>query len=162
MTLLSSFSIPSPLGPIAIRASDTGVRAVLFDATDDPVQTGGPADEVCAEAARQLSAYFAGDLQTFDLPLDPVGTPFQQEVWRALGAIPFGKTSSYGALAQALGRPGAARAVGLANGQNPVGVVVPCHRVIGASGALVGYAGGLQRKRWLLQHEGSLRQGALF
>lgn len=102
-----------------------------------------------------LEAYFAGELHAIDsLPVAPIGTPFQRAVWSALRRIPVGRTYSYGQLAAALQRPAAVRAVGLANGQNPIGVVVPCHRVIGASGALTGYAGGLERKRWLLEHEG--------
>lgn len=102
----------------------------------------------------QLAAYFAGDLQTFDVPLDPRGTPFQQEVWTALRRIPYGTTTSYGALALELGRPlGAARAIGLANGRNPLSILVPCHRVVGSAGTLVGYGGGIPRKQWLLAHE---------
>ena len=105
--------------------------------------------------ARALEAYFAGELHALDaLPVAAIGTPFQRAVWSALRRIPVGKTYSYGQLAAALQRPAAVRAVGLANGQNPIGVVVPCHRVIGASGALTGYAGGLARKQWLLEHEG--------
>lgn len=101
----------------------------------------------------QLKAYFAGDLRDFDLPLAAAGTPFQQRVWRALRDIPYGETISYGELARRIGQPTASRAVGLANGQNPISIVVPCHRVIGANGSLTGYGGGLERKRWLLAHE---------
>jgi methylated-DNA-[protein]-cysteine S-methyltransferase len=101
-----------------------------------------------------IAAYFAGDLKAIDaLPVQAGGTPFQQEVWRALRAITCGTTVSYAELAQRIGRPTAVRAVGLANGSNPVGVVVPCHRVIGSDGSLTGYGGGLERKRWLLEHE---------
>jgi methylated-DNA-[protein]-cysteine S-methyltransferase len=106
-------------------------------------------------AVEQLRAYFAGALRTFELPLAPHGTPFQRTVWRALRDIPFGRTESYGALAQRIDAPGAARAVGLANGHNPIGIIVPCHRVIGANGSLTGYGGGIERKRWLLAHEAS-------
>ena len=103
-----------------------------------------------------IAKYFAGDLKAIDkLPVKTAGTPFQREVWRALREIPCGKTISYGELAQRIGRPSAVRAVGLANGSNPIGVVVPCHRVIGSDGSLTGYGGGLERKRWLLQHEGA-------
>ena len=110
----------------------------------------GPAPVLAA-----LDAYFAGDTRALEtLAVASFGTPFQREVWSALRRIPVGTTYSYGQLAQTLGRPAAVRAVGLCNGQNPIGVVVPCHRVIGASGALTGYAGGLARKRWLLEHEG--------
>jgi len=101
----------------------------------------------------QLQAYLAGELREFELPLAAEGTPFQQRVWRALCDIPYGETISYGELARRIGQPTAARAVGLANGQNPISIVVPCHRVIGANGSLTGYGGGLERKRWLLAHE---------
>jgi methylated-DNA-[protein]-cysteine S-methyltransferase len=107
----------------------------------------------------KLSAYFAGELSALaGLTVLTGGTPFQRQVWAALRKIPIGKTTSYGALAQRIGRPNAIRAVGLANGANPVGVVIPCHRVIGADGSLTGYAGGLERKRWMLEHEGALPQ----
>jgi methylated-DNA-[protein]-cysteine S-methyltransferase len=103
----------------------------------------------------RLQAYMAGDIATLGgIPTDTTGTPFQREVWAALRQIPAGETWSYGRLAAHIGRPAAVRAVGLANGANPIGVVVPCHRVIGANGSLTGYSGGIERKRWLLQHEG--------
>lgn len=105
-------------------------------------------------ARRQLSEYFAGRRRVFDLDLQPGGTPFQQAVWHALLDVPFGKTCSYSDIAQAIGRPSAVRAVGAANGRNPIAIIVPCHRVIGRSGALTGYAAGLDRKRRLLDHEG--------
>lgn len=101
----------------------------------------------------QLAAYFAGELQRFDVRLDAAGTVFQQRVWQTLADIPFGATETYGGLAARLGKPSASRAVGLANGRNPIGIIVPCHRVLGASGALTGYGGGLARKQWLLAHE---------
>jgi methylated-DNA-[protein]-cysteine S-methyltransferase len=105
------------------------------------------------EAAGQLEAYFAGELTAFDLPLAPRGTAFQRDVWAALLEIPYGRTVTYSELAQAVGRPGAARAVGAANGRNPISIVVPCHRVVGAGGALTGYGGGVERKRMLLELE---------
>lgn len=105
------------------------------------------------EAKQQLTAYFAGTLTDFDLPLELFGTTFQQKVWETLKTIPYGTTISYGELAQQLGQPTASRAVGLANGRNPVSIVVPCHRVIGANGKLTGYGGGIERKQWLLNHE---------
>jgi methylated-DNA-[protein]-cysteine S-methyltransferase len=120
-------------------------RAVEADWTPDP----GP----FREAERQLSAYFEGEARAFDLPLAPRGTDFQRGVWDALRALRFGECVSYGELARRLGRPGAGRAVGHANARNPIGLIVPCHRVVGASGGLTGYAGGLDRKRWLLEHE---------
>jgi methylated-DNA-[protein]-cysteine S-methyltransferase len=105
-------------------------------------------------AVEQLAEYFAGERQEFDLPLDPVGTEFQVRVWRSLAQIGFGETWTYGRQAEWLGRPGASRAVGAANGRNPLSIVLPCHRVVGASGSLTGFAGGLGAKRWLLAHEG--------
>jgi methylated-DNA-[protein]-cysteine S-methyltransferase len=113
------------------------------------VEDAGPFGQV----TRQLDEYFAGDRTEFDLPLHPIGTPFQLEVWEALTAIPYGEVRSYGQVAEQLGRPGASRAVGLANGRNPIAVIVPCHRVIGASGSLTGYGGGIHRKRLLLDLE---------
>jgi methylated-DNA-[protein]-cysteine S-methyltransferase len=110
-----------------------------------------------AEAIDQIKAYFTGALKRFDLPLSLDGTRFQKQVWAGLLEIPYGETVSYGELAQRVGKPGAARAVGLANGRNPVSIIVPCHRVIGANGSLVGYGGGLDRKVWLLQHEATHR-----
>jgi methylated-DNA-[protein]-cysteine S-methyltransferase len=112
-------------------------------------------DAVFTEARRQLDAYFGGELQAFDLPLAMSGTDFQLKVWQALCTIPFGRSESYGELARRIGAPHASRAVGLANGRNPISIIVPCHRVIGADGSLTGYGGGLERKRWLLAHEAS-------
>jgi methylated-DNA-[protein]-cysteine S-methyltransferase len=106
-----------------------------------------------AAVRQQLTDYFAGRLTEFDLPLAPRGTDFQQKVWQALQTIPYGETISYGELAQQIGQPNASRAVGLANGSNPISIIVPCHRVIGASGKLTGYGGGIERKQWLLNHE---------
>jgi methylated-DNA-[protein]-cysteine S-methyltransferase len=117
-------------------------------------------DAALAHVVAQLTEYFAGTRTEFDVALAPQGTPFQQEVWRALQEIPYGTTTSYGALARELGRPDAARAVGLANGSNPVGIIVPCHRVVGADGSLTGYGGGLHRKQWLLEFEASVRPDA--
>jgi methylated-DNA-[protein]-cysteine S-methyltransferase len=108
----------------------------------------------------QLEAYFCGALTDFELPLDPVGTDFQRLVWKELSKIPYGETRSYGQIAKAIKQPRAARAVGLANNQNPIAIVVPCHRVIGANGSLTGYGGGVQRKRWLLQHEARFAKAA--
>ena len=110
-------------------------------------------EEMLKHPRTQLQAYFAAELRDFELPLAAEGTPFQQRVWRALCDIPYGETISYGELARRIGQPKASRAVGLANGQNPISIVVPCHRVIGANGSLTGYGGGLARKRWLLAHE---------
>jgi methylated-DNA-[protein]-cysteine S-methyltransferase len=115
-------------------------------------------DPVCNEAARQMAEYFAGTRQCFDLPLAPAGSDFDRRVWNALLEIPFGTTCSYGELARRIDAPTAARAVGAANGRNPIGLVIPCHRVIGASGRYVGYGGGLELKAWLIEHEASMSQ----
>ncbi|MFB7600967.1 methylated-DNA--[protein]-cysteine S-methyltransferase [Streptomyces sp. NPDC056160] len=148
--------IDSPYGPLTLVADD-GVLCGLYmtDQRHRPLQeTFGERDDRCfAEAADQLAAYFAGRLKEFTLPLRLAGTPFQRRVWDQLRAIPYGETRTYGELAHALGSPQASRAVGLANGKNPVGIIVPCHRVIGANGSLTGYGGGLARKRRLLDFE---------
>ncbi len=151
--------LDSPLGRLRLIARGDVLVAVLWP--DDrpgrvPLAKVGVAmadRPVLDAAARQLDAYFAGRRQAFDLPMAFSGTPFQCAVWRALGRIPFGQTSSYRALAQAIGRDSAVRAVGAANGRNPLSIVVPCHRVIGTSGGLTGFAGGLAAKEWLLRHE---------
>jgi methylated-DNA-[protein]-cysteine S-methyltransferase len=116
----------------------------------------GPAGELLEHARRQLAEYFARSRSTFDLPLDAVGSVFQRRVWDALRAIPYGTTVSYSELARRLGDSRATRAVGAANGRNPIPIIVPCHRVVGARGDLTGFGGGLDRKRWLLEHEGAL------
>jgi len=138
---------------LRLVATDRGIRAIQFN-------PGGQADgrrnedhPLLCEAARQLQAYFAGQLTQFRLPLDMEGTEFQRRVWSALETIPYGETRTYGQIAEALEQPSAVRAVGAANGSNPVPIVVPCHRVIGANGKLVGYGGGLALKRWLLNLE---------
>jgi len=118
-------------------------------------------DAALARAARQLREYLAGERRDFDLELEPAGTPFQREVWEVLKTIPYGETISYGELARRVGRPGAARAAGLANGRNPISIVVPCHRVVGADGTLTGYGGGLERKRELLALEAGAVRPAL-
>jgi O-6-methylguanine DNA methyltransferase len=158
-----STTVESPVGPLVLAARDEqlcGLR--LPNVADDGTTTAAPLDGwvpapaldgVLAEAADQLAAYFTGELRHFDLPLQLDGTPFQQQVWAALQQIPYGTTAGYGELAQQLGSPGASRAVGLANGRNPVAIIVPCHRVIGADGSLTGFGGGLACKRWLLDLE---------
>ena len=128
----------------------------MVDQTYEPSRDGWePDDEAFPDAVEQLEAYFAGDRIEFDLELDLVGTEFQRRVWAALLTIPYGETRSYGEIAAQIGAPGAFRAVGLANGHNPIGIIVPCHRVIGANGSLTGYGGGLDRKRALLELEKS-------
>lgn len=150
-------TVASPIGELTLTSDGTSVTGVYMHK-----QKHGAArtkdwkrdDAALKEPRAQLQAYFAGELREFDLPLAPEGTPFQQRVWRALCDIPYGETISYGELARRIGQPKASRAVGLANGRNPISIVVPCHRVIGANGSLTGYGGGLERKRWLLAHEG--------
>ncbi len=152
-------TMPSPVGELTLIASDRGLAAILWE-DDDPLRvrlaprSEDAAHPVLVETARQLGEYFAGTRQAFDLPLDFHGTAFQQRVWEQLLAIPFGQTRSYGQIARALGQPTASRAVGAANGKNPISIVAPCHRVIGASGALTGFAGGLVAKQRLLALEG--------
>lgn len=162
-TDIETLRFESPLGPMLMAATPRGLAGLWFDgqrhrpadASGWPAARAGHA--LLAQAARQLEAYFQGRPPAFDLPLDlGAGTPFQQRVWQALRAIPRGRTTSYGALAQQLGVPGAARAVGAAVGRNPVSIVVPCHRVLGQDGQLTGYAGGLPRKEALLRIEGAL------
>jgi methylated-DNA-[protein]-cysteine S-methyltransferase len=139
---------PSPVGRLKLVASDAGLAAVLWE-NDDPhrVRLGpmveGSAHPILVETGRQLAAYFAGNLKAFKIPLDINGTEFQRRVWAALLTIPFGETRSYGQIARQIGHPAAVRPVGAANGRNPISIVAPCHRVVGASGALTGFAGGL-------------------
>ena len=140
----------TPVGPMRLEAGPEGLTGAAFLDDGAPTAPDGP---VLEEAARQLAEYFRGARKVFDLPLRPIGTEFQLRVWRALREIPFGETRTYGDIARRLGRPGAARAVGMANHRNPLPVFIPCHRVVGANGALTGYAGGLMRKRALLQLE---------
>ena len=151
---MASRIVDSPIGPLGLIASEEGLRAVLFDGSRIRSEGSSP---VLAEAAQQLDAYFEGDLVTFDLPLELHGTEFQRRCWLALASIPYGQTVSYGEQARRLGLGSdAARAVGAANGQNPLPLVLPCHRVIGADGSLTGFGGGLHVKRFLLEHEGAL------
>ncbi len=158
--------IGSPAGPIVIVASSEGLVAVDFGEPEERLwallrrRFGGVSPVAATDplgASSAMGAYLSGRLDALDqLPVDAGGTPFQQQCWAALRTIPAGTTWSYRQLAARIGRPEAMRAVGLANGANPVGIVVPCHRVIGADGSLTGYGGGLARKRWLLEHEGVL------
>ena len=154
--------IDSPYGPLTLVAED-GVLCGLYmtDQRHRPPQEsfGTPDDEPFGEAEEQLEAYFAGELKEFTLELRLHGTPFQRTVWDRLRRMPYGETRGYGELADALGNPKASRAVGLANGKNPIGIIVPCHRVVGANGSLTGYGGGLERKQRLLDFE---RGAALF
>ena len=146
----------SPVGKLLVAGNEAGLRYVLFGEGRSEVGPQPGWQETPAalgEPIRQLRAYFAGELRRFDLPLAPEGTPFQQRVWRELLQIPYGETISYGELARRIGNPNGSRAVGLANGSNPISIVIPCHRVIGSNGKLTGYGGGLKAKEWLLALE---------
>ena len=157
--------VPSPIGSLTLVAEHGRLTGLYMDThgrqpgSDVLGGTGDPADQPFAPAVRQLEDYFAGRLTAFDLPLEPAGTQFQRRVWAALETIPYGETWSYGQLARAIGHASASRAVGLANGRNPIAVVIPCHRVIGSDGSLTGYGGGLDRKRYLLRLEAGASHG---
>jgi methylated-DNA-[protein]-cysteine S-methyltransferase len=156
--------LATPIGELTLTASDTALTAVYFPTSrHGPPPTdragwieGGGTHPLLARARTQLEEYFAGSRTRFDLPLAAAGSVFERRVWDALLEIPFGSTTSYGELARRLGDPRATRAVGGANGKNPIPIIVPCHRVIGADGDLTGFGGGIERKRWLLAHEGVL------
>lgn len=143
--------ISSPVGPITIAERDGAISHVLFGECEEA----GERTELLMEAERQLNEYFMGTRRFFDLPLRPEGTPFQKEVWNALLEIPCGETRSYADIARAVNRPKAFRAVGMANHNNPISIIIPCHRVIGADGSLTGYGGGMDKKRFLLALEGA-------
>jgi methylated-DNA-[protein]-cysteine S-methyltransferase len=156
--VLRTTSVDTPVGPLTIVASDRGVRAILWP--DErvgrvPLPPAEPAADhpILEQAVTELREYFDGGRQAFAVPLDPVGTAFQQSAWTALRTIAYGTTISYGEQAERMGDRRKARAVGAANGRNPISIVVPCHRVVGASGALTGFAGGTATKAWLLDHE---------
>lgn len=158
----------SPVGPLTLVTREGGLAGLYMTQHRHipPQHTFGPQVAatdvpVLARTAEQLSAYFAGETPDFTIDLSASGTPFQQRVWTALRDIPYGETVSYGELAAALGRPTASRAVGLANGRNPISIIVPCHRVVGADGSMTGYGGGVERKRWLLSFENGVQQPVL-
>jgi len=156
----------TPVGELVLTASDAALTGVYFPTSrrgaapthhaDWTENGGGPAGQVLARAAQQLTEYFDGSRTTFDLPLEALGSAFEHRVWNALRTIPYGATTSYGELAKRLGDVSATRAVGAANGKNPIPIIIPCHRVVGSKGELTGFGGGLDRKRWLLEHEGVL------
>ncbi len=156
MSATITTNLESPIGLLRLTARDGELTGLYMEE-----HRHAPAllDNLVAESAwfsdiaTQLRSYFSGDLTTFDVPMQLVGTTFQCSVWKQLSAIPYGETISYGELARRIGNPNASRAVGLANGRNPISIIVPCHRVIGANGSLTGYGGGMERKSWLLQHE---------
>ena len=155
-------TLPSPVGPLTLRGTARGLTGIFMtEHRHGPTDRAGWTEDAgrFGQAIAELGEYFAGERTTFDLPVDEAGvggTEFQRRVWRALRDIRHGQTISYGELARRIGQPAAVRAVGLANGRNPLSIVVPCHRVIGASGSLTGYGGGMARKRWLLAHEAAL------
>ena len=156
--------VNSPVGPLTIVATSDRLVAVLWP--DEPegrvsftTDVAEGSNAVIEASERQLAEYFAGTRRSFDLPLELRGTDFQQEVWHALTEIPYGETSTYSKQAAAIGRPRAIRAVGSANGRNPLSIVLPCHRIVAADGSLAGFAGGLDTKRWLLDHEKSVAAG---
>ncbi|HST46788.1 methylated-DNA--[protein]-cysteine S-methyltransferase [Jatrophihabitans sp.] len=146
--------VDSPLGPLLLTGDGEALTGLYTDQHGRlPTDLGHRADEEFAQARTQLQEYFAGERDTFDLPLNPRGTAFQQSVWQALREIRYGTTMSYREVAEEIGNPKAVRAVGSANSRNPISIIVPCHRVVGSDGKLVGYAGGFSAKRWLLDHE---------
>jgi methylated-DNA-[protein]-cysteine S-methyltransferase len=147
----------SPIGLVEIGGTPDGITSLLFvERRREAGAADVPSDALVEQAVAQVREYFAGSRREFDLPLAPRGTEFQRLVWRQLLTVPFGRTASYGDIAEAIGKPRAVRAVGAANGQNPISIIVPCHRILGSDGRLVGYGGGLWRKEWLLKHEGGL------
>lgn len=164
MTTLRFRTMESPVGLLTLAGRNGKLMHLrMVDQTSEPSREGWEADDAAfPDAVDQLSEYFAGDRTEFTLELDMAGTQFQRRVWEALRAIPYGETCTYGEIARQIGAPSAFRAVGLANGHNPIGIIVPCHRVIGANGSLTGYGGGLDRKRALLELEKSRTTPALF
>jgi methylated-DNA-[protein]-cysteine S-methyltransferase len=155
MSAMQFRTVDSPIGPLTLAGKDHRLMHLwMVDQTHEPSHGGWERnDKAFSDAVEQLDAYFAGDRREFDVELDLVGTNFQRRVWEALLTIPYGETRSYSCIAVQIGSPGAVRAVGLANGRNPIGIIVPCHRVIGANGSLTGYGGGLERKQTLLELE---------
>jgi methylated-DNA-[protein]-cysteine S-methyltransferase len=148
----------TPVGKLTVAVDDSGVRHVLFESNrhaPPPLDDWRRDTSATREVREQLLEYFEGSRKTFNLKLNPVGTPFQRRIWLLLATIPWGQTSSYGAMAAKLDKPAASRAVGAANGRNPLPIILPCHRVIGADGSLTGFGGGLKTKAWLLAHEGA-------
>ena len=148
--------VQTPLGGLELTADDDALCKISWPRADSTTLAAPTSHPILAATICQLTEYFAGERRAFDLPLAPEGTTFQHRVWGALRQIPFGVTHSYGQLARAIAQPNASRAVGAANGQNPLAIIVPCHRVIGSNGALTGFAGGQAAKRWLLDHEARL------
>lgn len=158
-----STTYDSPIGNLTLAREDCGLRHIIFPSgcrSFDESKHWQPSHDAFDDVKRQLDEYFEGKRQDFSIPLAPIGTPFQQSVWKALGTVAYSTTCSYGAIAKQLGKPTASRAVGAANGANPIPIIIPCHRVIGSSGKLTGFGGGLATKAWLLAHERG--EGQLF
>lgn len=153
-------SLTTPIGLLKITGTDTAIESVLF--ADTPVEAFAIDHPLAIQCCSELKEYFDRQRTEFTLPLAPHGTPFQEAVWKELLRIPFGATRSYGDIARAVGDPNTIRAVGNANGRNPISIIIPCHRVIGANGSLTGYGGGLWRKQWLLEHESARTSPDLF
>lgn len=148
--------IDSPLGRLKLTAGPEALLKVSFTNESITDKSNSIKNDILDQTVRQLEEYFAGERTTFDLPLSPAGTEFQQKVWKILRDIPFGQTTTYGSISEKLGDCNAVRAVGTANGQNPIPIIIPCHRVLGSGQKMTGYSGGIDRKRWLLKHEGAL------
>jgi len=163
MTPTRSRIVETPVGVITLAGDEALTRLWMHDQAHSPTDADAYSSDPQAfeDVVAQLEAYFAGELFDFDVPLRLDGTTFQRRVWNALREIPFGETASYGEIASRIGQPNASRAVGLANGRNPIAIIVPCHRVIGSNGSLTGYGGGLERKRWLLELEEQRHQPRL-
>ncbi|MGZ5242814.1 MAG: methylated-DNA--[protein]-cysteine S-methyltransferase [Bacteroidia bacterium] len=158
-----SITFLTPIGNLQITATDNAIKSIDFIDNDSITAESLPSlNPLLNECKKQLNEYFAGERKQFSVPLDPDGTDFQKKVWKALIEIPYGKTASYGDLALKLGDKNLMRAVGGANGRNPIAIIIPCHRIIGTSGTLTGYAGGLWRKKWLLDLENPNKQTLLF
>ncbi len=158
--MMESAYIATPIGILEISGDSNGIGSIRF--CDDPIATSEMIPEVLLDAVTQIKEYFSNKRKIFELPLNPDGTSFQKTVWQKLLEIPYGKTASYQQLANTLGDPKVIRAAASANGKNPISIVIPCHRVVGTDGSLTGYAGGLHRKKWLLEHESGIIQGELF
>lgn len=160
LAVMKTAILHTPLGLLRIEGNPKGIASVSF--VEEGLNTQNKIPDELKNVCNQLNAYFKGSLTTFDLTLAPEGTDFQKRVWAELVKIPFGKTVSYQVIANKLGDPKVIRAAASANGRNPIAIIIPCHRVIGADGSLTGYAGGLHRKKWLLEHESPVKQGTLF
>lgn len=156
---MDQYYLNSPIGPLSIYGDDLGISQVVFQESNIASER---IPNNLIEAVTQLTEYFEGKRNEFNLQLNPKGNDFQKKVWQELLEIPFGKTTSYQEMANKLGDPKVIRAAASANGKNPIAIIIPCHRVIGSDGSLTGYAGGLHRKKWLLEHENPVKQGELF